>query len=79
MNWDKTWAHLVDEWLFLQRPELELEFSNLAVGGSTAGSMLARVDKAVEFKPTVALFTIGTNDNTQKVPDATYRQQLSDW
>jgi lysophospholipase L1-like esterase len=79
LGWDKTWAHLVDEWLFLQRPELELECGNLAVGGSSAETMLARVDAAADFRPTVAMLTIGTNDASRKVGEETFRRQLSEW
>lgn len=79
LGWDKTWSHMVDEWLFLHRPELELECSQLAVGGSSAETMLDRVEAAAEFKPSVAMFTIGTNDTNRNVPEEAFRRQLSEW
>ncbi len=79
MGWDKTWAHRVDEWLFTHCAELNLEFRNLAVGGSSAKTMLARADAAAAFKPTVALLTIGTNDAIMNVPVATFRVQFAAW
>jgi lysophospholipase L1-like esterase len=79
MGWDESWAHRVDEWLFAHRPELNLEIRNLAVGGSSAKTLLARVDAAAAFKPTVAMLTIGTNDCIMSVPVETFRAQLGEW
>ena len=79
LGWDKTWADMVDEWLFLHRPELELECENHAVGGSSAKTMLARVDAALGFRPTVVLLTIGMNDVKLNVPVEMFREQLLDW
>jgi lysophospholipase L1-like esterase len=79
MGWDKTWAHRVDEWLFVHRPALNLECRNFAVGGSSAKTMLDRVGAAVAFKPSVAMLTIGTNDTIMHVPVETFRGQFTEW
>lgn len=79
MGWDKTWAHRVDEWLFAHRADLNLECKNLAVGGSSAKTLLARTDADVAFKPTVVLLTIGTNDAIMNVPVETFRAQFDEW
>ena len=79
LGWDKTWAHLLDEWLFAHRADWQLECKNLAVGGSTAQTMLQRVGPAVAVKPQVALFTVGTNDGILGVPVGTFASQLDQW
>lgn len=79
MAWDKTWAHRVDEWLFVHRPALNLECKNLAVGGSSAKTMLARVNAAAAFKPTVAMVTIGINDAIMRVPVADFQTNFAAW
>jgi lysophospholipase L1-like esterase len=79
MGWDKTWAHRVDEWLFTHRPELNLEFKNLAVGGSSTRTLLTRTEADAAFKPTVVLFTMGTNDAIIGIPLDEFRKNLSDW
>lgn len=79
MAWDRTWAHRVDEWLFAHRADLNLECNNLAVGGSSAKTLLARADADVAFKPTVVLLTIGTNDAIMNVPVETFRAQFNEW
>ncbi len=77
--WDRTWAHRTDEWLFAHRPDLELECRNLAVGGSSARTLLSRVELAVAYKPSVVLLTIGTNDAIMQVPIATFAEQFAAW
>lgn len=79
VGWDKTWAHRVDEWLFVHRADLSLECKNLAVGGSSANSLLARADAAAAFKPQVILLTIGTNDCILNVPVETFGTQFDEW
>ena len=79
MGWDKTWAHRVDEWLFTHRPELNLELKNLAVGGNSTRNLRARVDVSADFKPTVVLFTIGTNDAIIGVSLDEFRANLTAW
>lgn len=79
MGWDKTWAHRVDEWLFTQRPELNLECKNLAVGGSSTRNLLERTKADVAFKPTVVLLTMGTNDAIIGIPLEEFRKNLDEW
>jgi lysophospholipase L1-like esterase len=79
MAWDKSWGHVMDEWLYVHRADLNLECKNLAVGGSSAKTMLARAEADVAFKPTVALLTIGTNDCIMNIPIETFRAQLDEW
>ena len=79
MGWDQTWAHRVDEWLFTHRPELNLEFKNLAVGGNSTRNLLARTDDAITFRPTVVLFTMGTNDAIIGLSLDEFRANLTAW
>ncbi len=79
MGWDKTWAHRTDEWLFTHRPELNLEVKNLAVGGSSTRNLLGRVEASAAFKPTVVLFTMGTNDAIIGLPLEEFRRNLGAW
>jgi lysophospholipase L1-like esterase len=79
MAWDQTWAHAVDEWLFLHRADLRLSMRNQAVGGSDARHLIERLPSAEAWKPDVVLVTIGTNDAIQNLPLDGFRQQLSAW
>jgi lysophospholipase L1-like esterase len=79
MGWDKTWAHRVDEWLFTHRPELNLECKNLAVGGNSTRNLLARVEASAAFKPTVVLFTMGTNDTLTGLSPDEFLKNLTAW
>lgn len=79
MGWDKTWAHQVDEWMFTHRPALNLELKNLAVGGHSTRNLLARVETSAAFKPTVVLFTMGTNDASIGIPLDEFRANLTAW
>ncbi len=79
MGWDKTWAHYMDEWLFTQRPNLNIECKNLAIGGHSSRNLLARVDASAAFKPTVVLFTIGTNDAITGLSLEEFRTNLNAW
>ena len=79
MGWDQTWANRVDEWLFTHRPELNLEFKNLAVGGNSTRNLLARTDDAITFRPTVVLFTMGTNDAIIGLSLDEFRANLTAW
>jgi hypothetical protein len=79
MAWDRTWAHRLDEWLFTHRPELGLEVKNLAVGGSSTRTLLARLEAAAAFNPTVVLLTVGTNDAIIGIPLEEFRAKLAEW
>ena len=79
MGWDKTWAHRVDEWLFTQRPELNLECKNLAVGGSSTRTLPERTKADASFKPTVVFLTMGTNDAIIGIPLEEFRRNLDTW
>lgn len=78
-GWDRAWSHVVDTWLFIHRPDLDLECRNLAVGGSSAQTLLRRVEAAVAFRPAVALLTIGTNDAIMGVPVETFAHDFAAW
>ncbi len=62
-NWDTTWADVVEDWFFCNRPQLRLRFRNTAIGGSTITDLLARYDRTLKtIKPNWVLFTTGSND-----------------
>lgn len=79
MGWDKTWAHRVDEWLFAHRPVLNLESKNLAVGGSSTRTLLARTEADSCFQPTVVFLTIGTNDAIIGLSLDEFRVNFTEW
>lgn len=78
-GWDRTWSQVVDDWLLIHRPDLDLECRNLAVGGSSAQTLLNRVEAAAAFRPTAALLTIGTNDAIMGIPVGTFALNLATW
>ncbi len=79
MGLDRTWAHIVDEWILLYRPKIRIESRNMAVGGSTASNTLECVSTAEAFRPEIAMFTIGTNDCNTKVSIVAFSSQLDEW
>ena len=80
MHWDRTYADRVDEWLFCNRPDLNITCHNAAVGGSTAGECLARYDKTVQpHKPAWVIMTICGNDSRRKIPLEEFKKNLTDY
>ena len=67
MNWDKSYADLVEELVFSWRPELDIKFFNTAIGGSTCKNLLSRYDECVlPLKPNWVIATVGTNDSVME-------------
>jgi lysophospholipase L1-like esterase len=62
-NWQGTWADVVEDFFFCNRPEMELQFRNAAIGGSSVQELLARYDRTVKrIEPDWVLLTTGGND-----------------
>lgn len=79
-NWERQYPEMVDEWLFCNRPDLAITCRTAAIGGSTCKAMLDRFDAMVApHKPSLVIFTIGTNDHSQGVPESTFLTQLTDY
>lgn len=79
-NAEREYPEMVDEWLFCNRPDLQISCKVAAVGGSPCAAMLERFASTVApQKPRVVIFTIGSNDHTLGVPVATFLGQLTDY
>jgi len=62
-NWHRSYAELVEEWLFAHRPDLRLKARHAAIGGSTIRDLHARYEIQVKpHSPSWIIFTLGTND-----------------
>ena len=68
MGWDQTWADVFGQLVFCWQPELELKFSNSAIGGSNSRDILERIDRVTACKPQWVMLTIGGNDASSKIP-----------
>jgi len=78
MNWERSYADRVDEWIFCNRPDLNVKCHNAAVGGSTASNCLNRYEAFVKpQKPSLVIMTIGGNDSAQRVPLAEFEKTLT--
>jgi lysophospholipase L1-like esterase len=78
MGWHRTYADVMQEWLFAARPELGLKFRNSAVGGSSMGQVLGRFDAVVPVvKPDWVILTTGHNDATRQIPLAQFEQEIA--
>ncbi|NLF38354.1 hypothetical protein GX586_02845 [bacterium] len=76
-NWHISYAELVQEWLFCNKPDLRLTFRNAAVGGSSCRNLLDRLDSMVmPCKPDWVVFSIAGNDAAQNIPAAEFREKL---
>ena len=77
MGWERTWADLASEWLFIHRSDLNLRFNNAAVGGSNIRAVNGRFDSIITaHKPNWVLFTLGTNDPLQGVSEQEFTDGL---
>jgi lysophospholipase L1-like esterase len=78
MSWHRTYADIMQEWLFCNRPELDLKFRNSAVGGSSAGEILARFDLIVPVvRPNWIIMTTAHNDVARQVPLDQFHRELT--
>jgi len=69
MNWHRSYADVVQEWLFCNRPELALRFRNGAVGGSAIAEVASRFDPVVAaLRPNLIVMTLGANDAARNTP-----------
>lgn len=79
-NWDRTYADDVAEWLFCNRPDLELTFRNNAVSGSNIRGLLGRFSNIVPaVKPSWIILTIGNNDPNQGVPPDEFARDFREY
>ena len=80
MNWHVTYADLVGEWLFCNRPDLALNIFNTAVAGAKCYDMASRYESLVKpRKPDWVIFTLGGNDAAVNVPAKQFRQTIRDY
>ena len=80
MNRHRSYADVVQEWLFCNRPELNLRFRNSAVGGSSIRNVTSRFDSVIAtLKPNWIIMTLGANDCAQKIPLEEFRRMASDY
>jgi lysophospholipase L1-like esterase len=78
MHWHRSYADIMQEWLFCNRPELDLKFRNSAVGGSSAGQILARFDAVVPVvRPDWIIMTTAHNDAAREIPLPQFREELT--
>jgi lysophospholipase L1-like esterase len=79
-NWHRSWADLVEEWIFAHRPDLQIKCRQAAVGGSTIADLEARYEVQVKpHRPSWILFTLGTNDYSRGIPLDDFRARLIDY
>jgi lysophospholipase L1-like esterase len=66
----------VGDWIFCNRPDLNLTLHTGAIGGSILGDVLERFPTiTAAFKPAIVVMTIGSNDAARQVPLADFRTQ----
>lgn len=58
----------VGDWIFCQRPDLNLQVRNGAIGGAVMTDVLGRFEQNVAaLKPALVVLTIGTNDTSRGI------------
>jgi len=66
----------VGDWIFCNRPDLNLSCRVGAVGGSRLYDVIERFERITEvYKPGIVVMTIGTNDRNRSVPLSDFRAQ----
>lgn len=77
MNWHESWADKLAQLLFCWRPDLDLQFHNAAVSGSTCRDLTARMEQfVVPLRPDWVFITLAGNDASQRIPLDEFRQQM---
>ena len=77
-NWDHSWADLVEEWIFAQRPDLQIKCRQVAIGGSAIPDLENRYETQVKpHQPAWILFTLGTNDFSRGMSVDEFRARLT--
>ena len=80
MNWNRTYADVVAEWVMAARPELRLKFRNSAIGGSSIGQVLGRFDQVIPvLKPALVILTTGGNDAARQDPLPVFAARLKEY
>ncbi len=70
----------VGDWIFCNRPDLNLTLRTGAVGGSILADVLSRFPTiAVAFTPAIVVMTIGYNDAARQVPLPDFREQAQEY
>lgn len=70
----------VGDWIFCNRPDLNLTLHTGAIGGSILADVLARFPSITQaFKPAIVVMTIGSNDSARAVPLADFRAQAVEY
>ncbi len=77
LNWQRTYADVIEEWLFCNLPEFGFQFRNSAVAGSSMGEILARFDINVPvIRPDWIIMTTMCNDGARGVTQSQFRHEL---
>lgn len=77
-NWHRSWADLLEEWIFAHRPELEIRCHHVAIGGSTIADLEARYKTQVSpCLPSWIFLTLGTNDFIRGIGVDDFRSRLT--
>lgn len=70
----------VGDWVFCNRPDLNLTCRNGAVGGAVMADLLERFPTVTgALKPGIVVMTIGSNDSAREVPLAGFRAQVGEF
>jgi lysophospholipase L1-like esterase len=70
----------VGDWIFCNRPDLNINCHNGAVGGSIVNDILIRFPTITEpLKPGIVIMTIGGSDSTRGTPLAVVRSEICEY
>ena len=77
-NWHRSYAELVEEWIFAHRPDLNIKCRHAAIGGSAVTDLHARYETQVKpQRPGWIIFTIGSNDCARGCSPADFESGLA--
>ena len=78
VGWDRSWADTMAEWFFVLRPDLNLNITNVAVGGSTIDAITERYERTVQpKKPDWVMLSLGTNDANRRFDHKEVREKVA--
>lgn len=70
----------VGDWLFCQRPDLNITCHTGAIGGSILADVVERFPTITQaFKPEIVVMTIGSNDAARAIPLNDFRAQAEEY
>jgi lysophospholipase L1-like esterase len=70
----------VGDWIFCNRPDLNINCRMSAAGGSILADVLGRFDTiAAPLKPATVVMTIGANDLARAVPISSFRSEAEEY